>query len=287
MPEPAVTWADGAVTVDDRWTYHWGARRRPFVHPLRTPAGHTLTVDAPDDHPWHHGLWFTIKYVNGDNYWEEMAPYGVLRHTDDPPVVVATEDDAATVAGWLDWTAPDRETVVLRERRSLRHQTLDGESYAIDVDIAIEAQVDCELDRTPFNGEWGGYGGLALRGAPDLVDSTLTLEDREPTTRLLGVRSPWLHLAGTIDGAPVGVLILDATTNPEHPVPWYGSSQAPTYGEGWANFVNAAFLWHGPRSLAAGDQISFAYRVVIHDGVWGPDRLAAAWDTYRAGVGPR
>ena len=77
---------DESTTVADRWTYHWGASRRPFVHPLRTPAGHVLTRDAPDDHPWHHGLWFAIKYVDGDNFWEEMAPYGVLRH-DGPPDV--------------------------------------------------------------------------------------------------------------------------------------------------------------------------------------------------------
>ena len=32
-------------------TYVWGARRRPFVHPLRSPAGDVLTVDAPADHP--------------------------------------------------------------------------------------------------------------------------------------------------------------------------------------------------------------------------------------------
>ena len=79
---------DGATTVAGCWTYHWGARRRPYVHPLRTPAGHVLTRNAPADHPWHHGLWFTIKYVDGDNFWEEMDTYGVLRH-DGPPAVEA------------------------------------------------------------------------------------------------------------------------------------------------------------------------------------------------------
>jgi hypothetical protein len=62
------------------WTYHWDARRKPYVHPLATPAGRVLTRVEPDDHPWHRGLWFTIKYVNGENFWEEDPPYGVLRH---------------------------------------------------------------------------------------------------------------------------------------------------------------------------------------------------------------
>src|SRR6185436_20165510 len=64
----------------ERWRYAFGARKRPYVHPLTTPAGHVLTRNAPDDHPWHHGLWFTIKFVNEENFWEEYDSYGVLRH---------------------------------------------------------------------------------------------------------------------------------------------------------------------------------------------------------------
>ena len=72
------------MTIADRWTYEWSARRRPFIHPLHTPSGLVLTRDAPDDHPWHHGLWFTIKFVNGENFWEEYDEYGVLRHAGPP-----------------------------------------------------------------------------------------------------------------------------------------------------------------------------------------------------------
>src|SRR5699024_5487896 len=49
---------DDGIVVADRWTYRWAASRRPHIHPVRTPAGHVLTRDAPDDHPWHHALWF-------------------------------------------------------------------------------------------------------------------------------------------------------------------------------------------------------------------------------------
>ena len=56
---------------DAPWTYNRDHRKRPNVHPLKTPSGITLTRDAPEDHPWHHGLWFTIKFVNEENFWEE------------------------------------------------------------------------------------------------------------------------------------------------------------------------------------------------------------------------
>jgi hypothetical protein len=88
-----------------------------------------LTRDEPDDHPWHHGLWFTIKFVNGENFWEEYDEYGVLRH-DGPPGVAA--DDGVAIEGDVRWIRPDRQTVVVDERRRLTHVPLDGDAYAID-----------------------------------------------------------------------------------------------------------------------------------------------------------
>jgi hypothetical protein len=282
MAESRVQWSDGAVHVADCWTYKWGARRRPFIHPLATPAGRVLTVDAPPDHPWHHALWFAIKYVNGDNFWEEIAPYGVVRHRDDPPVLAAESDHAVSVSGFLDWVAPDRTSVVLRERRTLVHRSLGAASYAIDVEVELQALTDVALDRTPFNGEWGGYGGLTFRGRPDLVDTELQLAGHAPTDRVLGERAPWLHLSGHLDGAEVGMAILDAPTNPVHPVPWYASTRAATYGDGWANFANAAFLWDEARSLGRGESLRIEHRVLVHDDHWDAARVEAAWETYRS-----
>ena len=62
------------------WTYNADHRKRPNVHPLTSPSGAVLSRDAPEDHPWHHGLWFTIKFVNEENFWEQYYAYGVLRH---------------------------------------------------------------------------------------------------------------------------------------------------------------------------------------------------------------
>lgn len=281
----APVWHEGEVTVADRWTYRYDHRRHPHIHPLRTPAGHVLTIDGPDDHPWHHALWFAVKFVNGDNFWEEMAPYGVQRHLDDPPVVAAApsgEGGGVTIAGWLDWIAPDRTTVVLRERRLLTHVPIDETSYAIDISVELHPNADLELDRTPWSGEWGGYSGLTFRGRRDFVDTRILLADGSEHDRVLGVPSPALDLSGTIDGSSAGVAILDAATNAEHPVPWYASTKSANYGtDGWSNFVNAAFLWHGPRSLPHDQVLKRDHRVIVHDGAWGPDDLTAALAAYR------
>ena len=49
-----------------------GGKPKPFFHPLSTPAGHCLSIFEPHDHPWHRGLWFTIKLINGENFSPEQ-----------------------------------------------------------------------------------------------------------------------------------------------------------------------------------------------------------------------
>jgi methane monooxygenase PmoA-like len=266
-----------SMTIAGCWTYHWGAKRRPFIHPLRTRAGHVLTCDAPDDHPWHHGLWFAVKYIDGDNFWEEMAPYGVLRH-DGPPDVETGSDGRVTLRGALRWTRPDRETVAIHERRSLTHVPIDAASYAIDVSTVLVPTADAVLDRTPFT-TWGGYGGLTLRGPGDWHDTRLLLGDGRDVQRVVGEPAPWCALTGIVGAGNAetiaGLAMFDAPSNVRHPVPWYGSTRADTYGDdGWSNFFNAAFLFHAPMSLAAGEELRIDHRVVVHDGDWDHDTIA-------------
>jgi hypothetical protein len=272
---------DGASAAE-RWRYAYGARKRPFVHPLATPAGHVLTRNAPEDHPWHHGLWFTIKFVNGENFWEEYDSYGVLRHRGVP--AVDRDGNRTRLDGDLDWIRPDRETVALREHRSITHVPLADDAYAIDLDTTLVPATDVVLDRTPFT-TWGGYSGLAFRGRGDFHDTRLLLADGSTHERVLGVPSPWLDLSGSVGGddgdAPAGIAVLDAPGNASHPVPWYGSTRADTYGdEGWSNFFNAAFLWDGPIEVAAHRPLRFAYRVIVHDGIWSEDRVAREHAAY-------
>lgn len=262
------------------WTAVWEAPR-PFLHPVRTPAGAVLTTDAPADHPWHHALWFTIKYVNGENFWEEYGAFGTLRATE------VEGRDGAALRATIEWVRPDGETVTLRETRTLTHVELDDHAYAIDWDEQLVAPADTVLDRTPFT-TWGGYSGLTLRGAPDWHDTRLLLPDGTPRDRVLGERAPWCALDGLAplpDGtnAPAGIALLDHSENPRHPTPWYGSTRADTYGEGWANFLNAAFLWDAPLELAAGEALRLRHRVIVHDDVWDTPQVAAAYAQWSTG----
>lgn len=280
-----VVWGDGTVAVAGRFTYAWADRRRPRIHPLVTPAGHVLSRDEPADHPWHHGLWFTIKFLDGDNFWEEMAPYGVLRHRD-RPAVTATDEGGTEIAGTIDWIRGDRVTVAMVESRRLTYFDLGPDHYAIDLDTTVVPTADVRLDRTPFT-TWGGYGGLTLRGAADLVDTTLTLADGSKHERLTGEAAPWCDLtgtasAGTDSATPAGLALFDHPENLRFPTPFYAST-FDQYGEGgWTNFFNAAFLWDGPLEVAAGEPLRVRHRALVHDGEMSVTELQGQWDRWVA-----
>ena len=247
---------------------------RPFMHPLTTPAGAVLSVEAPADHPWHHALWFTIKFVNGENFWEEYGEFGTLRTTD-----VKESDHAVTAQ--LDWIAPDGESVRLHETRTISHTPIDADAYAIDWTESLTVDVDTVLDRTPFT-TWGGYGGLTLRGAPTWTDTVIRLDDATGRDRTRGEPSAWLSIEGVAhqgvrQPSIAGAAILDHPSNLRAPSPWYASTRADTYGEGWANFVNAALLWSEPLGLAAGTSLDLTYRVIVHDGAWSVDRIRSEY----------
>ena len=244
---------------------------KPCVHPLATPLGHLLSGFEMSDHVWHRGLWFTIKFINGTNFWEEQAPFGVQKSVSDPTCVVL-DRDRVRVQHFTQWES-EATGVAIDERRQITFAP-----GVIDWSCELRAKADLTLDRTPYT-TWGGYGGLTLRGAPDWTDTTIRLDDGVERERTLGEPSRWLAIDGVahrgLDApAPAGVVILDHSDNPRFPTPWYASNRADTYGEGWANFVNAALLWDEPLTVEPHAPLTLRYRVLVHDGAWGADRIA-------------
>ena len=247
------------------WTYAYEDVPKPHVHPMPTPSGKVLTRVSPPDHPWMRGLWFAIKYVGGVNFWEENpaddAGFGVQRQRTPTSI---------------DWVGPDGE-VALREERRVDHVDLSGTAYAIDWTTVLLAPRDTVLDRTPYT-TWGGYGGLVLRGAADWEDTRILLSDGSEHRRPEGIPARWADLSN----ADAGVTFLDHPANPRHPVPWYGATRSRVYGEGWSNYLNAAFLFHEPTELPADQRLTFRYRVIVHDGPFDVAAADAAWGEWTA-----
>jgi hypothetical protein len=192
-----------------------------------------------------------------------------------PPSIAHTADGRIVLHSQLDWVRPDGQSFVFREQRQLGYQPLDDQAYALDFQTELTAQADLMLDRTPFT-TWGGYGGLTIRGNRNWQETRLLFPDGSTSDRPTGIRATWCDLAGKFDGGleqTGGVAIFDHPDNPRHPTPWYGAT-------GPGHYFNAAFLFHEPLSVAAGQTLTFRYRVLIHDQIWDVPRLQAAYEAY-------
>src|SRR5690606_4713036 len=211
------------------WQYNYGQRlNKPYVHPLSLPGGPVLTWDQPPDHVWHHGLWFSWKFINGVNYWEASGQTGEPEgRTAWSGVNCGTKDDGtATITMDVRYAAAsDRMTVLSEHRRiDISPPGRDG-TYTIDWSAHFTALQDATLDRTPPQpGSPGGYAGLSVRFAAGF-------EQREAVS-LAGPlafdsgyrhrsRSGAIDYSGLIDGAAAGLAFLDCTQNPRYPTPWY------------------------------------------------------------------
>ncbi|WP_428938530.1 PmoA family protein [Fontivita pretiosa] len=256
------------------WRYVYGGKPKPFFHPLCTPAGHVLSLFEPHDHVWHRGLWFAIKFINGQNFWEERPPFGTQR-TPVPPTVTHGAAGQTSVFSAIDWTSPDASSVVIREQRLFSYRPIDATSYAIDFTFILNPQLELLLDRTVFT-TWGGYGGLIFRGTRNWQESRLLFSDGSTSDRPTPRIANWCDLSGKLDGGPNqtgGIAIFDHPQNVRHPTPWYGAT-------GPGHYFNAAFLFNEPMRLAADEKLVLRYRVLVHDGILDTDALNQRYDQY-------
>lgn len=267
------------------WQFCYDANQaKPYFHPVALPDGRVLTWNSPPDHPWHHALWFSWKFINGVNYWEPDAsgkPPGKTKWQD---VEIGTkEDGSARIAMKLTY-GPTDENVLLTERRvvEVSPPAVDG-TYAFDWTCQFTAgEQKVVLDRTPLPNEpdgklYGGYAGLSVRFAKDLTEREAVTPEGPVEfvdSRFRG-RSSALDYNGLIDGKSCGIAILDSPRNLNSPTPWYViRSQVMSY-------YSPAVICYGPHAMEPGESFTLRYRVVVHNGRWNALRLAAEMKRFR------
>lgn len=259
------------------WRYHHNpAEGKPYFHPLRSTGGMTFTGLRPEDHPWHRGLWFSWKYINGVNYWEENRQTGlspgrtrIVKFQSETDQMERVELDLE-----IEYGPAGREEVVLREMRRVRVAPPDSEgAYTVDWSGRFEAVAgDVTLDRTPLahepNGKtWGGYAGWSVRMNQDMEGGVFVNDggkegaDRAPADWML-FRMPGMG----------SLLLMDHPGNLNFPAKWYLNPEMP--------FFNPAVLHDGPHTIRAGESLNLRYRLVVAAREWNVEDARRAWDAW-------
>jgi hypothetical protein len=274
--DTSIAWREGTNVV---WRFSFDPQKgKTFFDPL-TVGGTALTNFKPEDHPWHYGLWFSWKYINKANYWEENRQTGKAEGATrwDPPAIETQPDGSAVIKLEVTYTHPSGR-VDLSERRELRVSApqADG-SYAIDWRADFTAGPEgAVLDRTPMpdepNGQYnGGYAGLGLRmAAPPLTFSVVCSTGR--VDRFVQQRArpfaPAVAFNFADQGREMGGIAIfsDPATAGEN-APWYIVNSPQM------RFACAAILAPKIMTLKPGEELKLRYRIAVRPGAWTPELL--------------
>lgn len=268
------------------WQFHYApSLTKTYFSPVALPGGSDLTWLSPKDHPHHLALFFSWKYLDHVNYWEEPAgiPEGRTRWTN---VKVETRRDySARITLDLQY-CPNNGTVdVLTEKRTIAiSRPAPYGAYFMDWDMEFTAgNGDVVLDRTPPDtapdgNARGGYAGLSVRLARDLTDPKI--EATAPVGVLANKRYGFAAAAadfnGIIDGGEAGIAFFDHPSNARYPTRWYGimDGSVPFW------YINASLLQLESYTLRAHATLGLRYRVFVHPGRWDSSRLLKEYSLY-------
>ena len=199
------------------WRLNYGKDcRKPYFHPVALVDGTVLTWLSPPDHPWHRAMWFSWKYINRMNYWEEDRKTGLSQgRTEVLAVKVARgKDHSARIKMSLSYQKPGRP-VALTEKRLLTVSAPDEAGrYRIDWRLTFTAGArNVLLDRTPPPGKlggrsYGGYAGLSVRLAEKLTGFALLSSEGKRDQKAHGQAARWMDFSAlTPDGRPAGIAL--------------------------------------------------------------------------------
>lgn len=283
-----LAWKQGDAVI---WQFSFDPTKgKPFFNPVTLNGGPSLTNFRPEDHPWHYGLWFSWKYINRVNYWEENRQTGLADGKTgwNPPAIETKPDGSAIIRLDVTYRNP-KDKIDLTERRELRVSAPgpDG-SYTIDWRAHFIAGPDgAELDRTPLPGEPGGavnggYAGLSLRTAGVPLEIAFVSTAGPITEFVSGRHRPSVPAVASNfsrAGVDVGaVAILSDPANAGENPPWYLINQREM------RFMCAAILAPKPWKIAAGGQFDLNYRVAFRPTAWTPASLQSAHMEWRKSI---
>jgi hypothetical protein len=258
---------------------------KPYLHPIRAADGKIVSRVWPmeekageaKDHEHHRGLWFTHGDVNGFDFWANDMSQRKGKGGDKKGTVELVSVDqvksgkkAGSIKASFAWKDPGGK-VLLKETKLIAFHS-DAKLRIIDYDATLTA-----VEKSHFGDTKEGFFALRLTAPLDgkHTGKMISAEGKVGEKLVWGKRSPWVDYVGQLDGATLGVAILDHPTNPKHPTYWhsrdYGLFAANIFGE--HDFYNDKTK-DGGMTLEPGKSLTFRYRVVIHPG-----------DTEAAGIG--
>ncbi|WP_420370414.1 PmoA family protein [Curtobacterium sp. L1-20] len=247
---------DGAGTVAS-------SSPRPYLHPVRTLGGTTVSDHHPPDHDWHCGVGVALPDVDGVNCWgggTYVQGEGYVQRDDHGSAVVRhAAQRGSALAQQIEWLAPDG-AVVLHEDRSLAWGPA-GTGWEMAWSSSFRAPGDdpVRLGSPGSNGRVGaGYGGFSWR-FPGCTEVLVRTAEAAGEQAVHGSVAPWIEWSAVFGGGPATIR-LEAIG---HRDPWFVRvAEYPAIG--------SSLAWREVAVVRPGAPFVRSFRAVVRDGA-GPE----------------
>ncbi|MGW2515244.1 DUF6807 domain-containing protein [Streptomyces scopuliridis] len=256
---------------------------KPYLHPLRTLAGDTVTDYRPHDHRWHEGLQLTATDVSGHNLWggntfvagtgyTKLDNVGAMH----PEGAVAVDDagDRVTISHALRRTSAQDEQLSAEERRLVIHGVDRSAGLWL---LDWHSEVRSETAQPLHSGSpatrglpGSGYTGLWWRGPQAFTGGRVTAPGGEvDPADFRGKPAPWLAFTGDHDGADRSstLVFCHGPANAGHAAHWFVRASE-------CAAVNPSWAFHETFRLKPGQSFFREYRIAVVDGAWDHERIA-------------
>lgn len=259
--ETTVAWYDDGDRLDQTLA------PRPYLHPVRTLAGTTVTDACPADHRWHLGVCVAVQDVDKTNFWggrTYVREHGYQWLGDHGRISRAEwlEHAADRLGERLNWVARDG-SLVLEEHRVLRASAVPVPgAWRLDFTSILRNVTDrpIELGSPATNGRTrAGYGGFFWRLPRHDGSLRVFTAEQEGEEAVHGTVSGWIAVtAADPEGAGWSVVI-EHGEPPSSWDPWF------VRVEGYPG-VGASLAWEVPVALGKGGELRRSFGAVIVDG---------------------
>jgi hypothetical protein len=256
---------------------------RPYLHPVRTLAGRTVTDAQPAGYPHHLGISVALENVGEQNFWGGrtyvaghgptwLDNHGTQRHE-------RWLRRTATVLGHtLRWDDAHR-TTLLREKRSIRCRPVDETAWALSIGTRLTNATDGPLVlRSPAShGRAGaGFGGFFWQGPATGLPARVFSPAGNDFASVHGRAADWLAVTPG-DEAPAWSIVFlpgDETTARD---PWFVRFRHYVG-------IGSSLTWDKPLTLAPGETIERHIVSVVADGIVSAGRAAELAGAVRTGA---
>lgn len=226
---------------------------KPVFHPIARLDGTVLSDFRPADHMWHRAGWFSFRFIDGVNYWEEDAKTGLSKgRTKVRDVKFTPHDDfSATIELSLSYY-PAGQKARMHEKRLIKVSApnKDGD-YAIDWQMQFIA-----VDSVTLQPD-AGYAGLSLRLQPALRNWKFINSEGREGSAVHGDPCQWLTFGGKLNKKVSSLTIFDHPYNLTFPTPSFVVQHMP--------YMSPAFLFKKEIKITKFRPLELMYRIKVNN----------------------